>query len=108
MNVDILTAKKADARAHVLLSAAGCVLSDRNADYGEPEDNFEFIAALTDAYLHYRRQARGDSPLQGWDVANLAMLTKIARSVRSPEKADHWIDIAGYAACGYRCVTERS
>ena len=41
----------------------------------------------------------------GWDiskedVAVIMMILKICRLKTSPAKADSWIDIAGYAACG--------
>jgi len=32
-------------------------------------------------------------------------LLKLARIKTSPEHADHWIDIAGYAACGGEVAT---
>jgi hypothetical protein len=38
-----------DPRAVVLDEARQCVLSDRNAAYGQPEDNFANIAALWNA-----------------------------------------------------------
>jgi hypothetical protein len=38
------------------------------------------------------------------DVANLMVLTKVARAKTSPHKLDHYIDIAGYAICGHACV----
>ena len=34
------------------------------------------------------------------DVANMMILLKIARGAIGKPKADNWIDIAGYAACG--------
>ena len=34
------------------------------------------------------------------DVANMMILLKIARGANGKPKADTWIDIAGYAACG--------
>ena len=85
------------ARQHVLDEAAVAVLSDRNADYGNPEDNFNDIARLWDAYW----QARKPGPFTRVDVSVMMVLTKIGRLVTSPCKADHWVDIAGYASCGY-------
>ena len=32
------------------------------------------------------------------DVANMMVLMKIARTKKSPDKADSWVDICGYAA----------
>lgn len=90
-------------RKLVLDEAALAVLSDRNADYGDPEDNFADIAALWTEYVrmqtpHHLRDMV--EPFSRTDVAVMMVLTKIARAVTSPCKADHWVDIAGYAACG--------
>lgn len=81
-------------RETVLDEAKKAVLSDRNVEYGDPEDNFAHIAGLWNAYLQ--------QPLfEPYDVANLMNLVKIARSTTSPRQMDHWTDQAGYAACGY-------
>jgi hypothetical protein len=87
-----------DPRAVVLDEARQCVLSDRNAAYGQPEDNFANIAALWNAYLAMR-----SGPLVAVDVAQLMILMKIARLSTNPAHKDSWVDVAGYSACGYRC-----
>lgn len=89
-------------RRAVLLEAEEAVCSDRNKDYGDPEDNFDDIARLWSAYM--RSDGCGDyafPPFTRADVAVLMMLVKVARMKTSPELKDHWVDIAGYAACGY-------
>lgn len=87
-------------RKEVLDEAAKCVLSDRNKDYGSPEDNFRTTAQIWNAYL----QARGfEITLEPVDVANLMIGLKLARTATSPAKADHYVDMAGYAACGAEC-----
>lgn len=93
-----------DARELVLTEAARCVLTDRNQAYGEPEDNFQRIADLWSAYLWGRGLVARGVFLQPADVALLSSYIKDARIMESPERADHWIDRAGYTACGYRCV----
>ncbi len=80
-------------RPAVLLEEEEAVFIDRNKDYGDPEDNFDDIARLWSAYMR--------SPFTRADVAVLMMLVKVARMKTSPELKDHWVDIAGYAACGY-------
>ena len=80
-------------RRTVLLEAEEAVCSDRNKDYGDPEDNFDDIASLWSAYMR--------STFTRADVAVLRMLVKVARMKTSPALRDHWVDIAGYAACGY-------
>lgn len=88
-------------RKEILAAANKAVhAEDMDHDYGKPEDNFATIADLWNTYL----EAVCDDPdlsvyLSSRDVAAMMILLKIAR-VAASEKADHWIDIAGYAACG--------
>ena len=89
-----------DPRAEVLEAAARCVLSDRQAVYGAPENNFSTIAALWRDYLAARRPG----PLAAHDVAAMMVLMKVARLAVTPEHRDSWVDTAGYAACGARCT----
>lgn len=84
-------------RGEILDEAKQCVLKDRNQTCGDPEDNFRHIAMLWNNWLAMRKSS---GPLTPTDVAIMMTLMKVARLVSSPEKADHWIDIAGYAACG--------
>lgn len=79
-------------REEVLGAAATAVMIDRNADHGAPEDSFSLIAELWEAYL--------ERPIDGYDVAAMMALLKIARIRNNPRHADSWIDLAGYAACG--------
>lgn len=80
-------------RKDFLTEAEKCVCSDRNLQYGEPEDNFSDIAKLWSAYL--------DADIGAEDVAIMMCLFKIARLKSSYyESKDSWIDLIGYAACG--------
>lgn len=88
-------------RKETLDEAARCVMSDRNRDYGGPEDNFRTIAAIWNAYLAARGYTVDIEPV---DVANLMIGVKLARAGTSPEKADHYVDLAGYAACAAEVV----
>lgn len=86
-----------EARAEVLGQALAAVTKDRNLDYGNPEDNFKTIAAFWEVYKHgYKFTAT--------DVAVMMDLVKTSRIMTSPKKIDHWVDKAGYSACGYRCA----
>jgi hypothetical protein len=78
------------------------VCNDRNRDYGDPEDNFADIASLWNTYMGNRVDS-----FTAVDVANLMVLTKVARAKTSPDKLDHYIDIAGYAVCGHACVEKQ-
>jgi hypothetical protein len=79
-------------RNEILDTAKKCVSGDREQDYGSPENNFNRIADLWTAYLGY--------PVNAKDVACMLALLKIARIASGHAKADNWVDLAGYAACG--------
>jgi hypothetical protein len=79
------------------LDAAREAIIARPTDYGAPEDNFQRIAFLWNAYFYARGYKVAIEP---WEVATLMSLLKIARLANSPTHADSWIDLAGYAACG--------
>lgn len=87
-------------RTEILTAAQRCVVGDREQDYGSPERNFERIAELWSTYLGY--------PIDAKDVAAMLALLKIARIASGHAKADNWIDLAGYAACGGEIETEES
>ena len=82
-------------RTEILMAANRCVAGDREQDYGSPEQNFERIAELWNAYFTGRPDYI--SPI---DVACMLALLKIARIASGHAKADNWVDLAGYAACG--------
>lgn len=79
-------------RESILAEARRCVCTNRETDYGSPENSFGKIAALWAAYL--------EEPIDPVDVAVMMALLKIARISSGHGKADNWIDLAGYAACG--------
>lgn len=85
-------------RQRVLEIATTLVHGERNADYDEPADNFRRIADLWSVYL--------GTEIKPHDVAMLNILQKIARIMHSANKLDSWVDIAGYAACGWETVDE--
>lgn len=88
--------KVASGRERVLALALEAVTKDRNIDYGNPEDNFADIAGLWNSYF------QGKSVISPTDVAVAMILMKVARIRTSPMNEDHWVDIAGYAACGFQ------
>jgi len=85
-------------RKECLDAAAGCVLKDRQNQYGGPENNFERIATMWNGYL-------GTNSIKPWDVAAMMGMLKMARARFNPKYADNWVDMAGYAACGIECAT---
>lgn len=90
-------------RAEILKAAERCVCTDRNQQYGEPEDNFRTISMLWSVYLC----ARGmEQPLGAADVGAMMALFKLGRIATGGDKADNFIDLAGYAACAGEISTE--
>ena len=90
-----------DIRAGILEEARKAVCTDRNEQYGEPENSFSVIAELWSAYLT-ARCAPGNSriDLSAADAAEMLVLFKVARSATAiTKKADTYADMAGYAAC---------
>lgn len=101
-------AKRRLTRADILHAAEKCVCGQRETDYGTPEDNFKTIAELWEAYLNKAPTRGVNVRVEAKDVAVMMALLKIARIAAGGGKADSWIDLAGYAACGAECegVTE--
>ena len=79
-------------RKGILSKAERIVDGVREEAYGSPEDNFEVIARLWEAYKGI--------PFSAVDVAMMMILLKIARSKSGTGTEDCFVDIAGYAACG--------
>ena len=86
-------------RAHVLELARKCVCSDRESQYGSPENNFALIAAFWGLYLEEKLQLT-EIEIKAEDVAMMMALLKIARCTTGQVKLDNYVDLAGYAACG--------
>lgn len=81
-------------RRQLLEEAADIVDGDRNKTYGKPENSYGVIAKFWSIYL--------DKSLEPHDVAAMMVLMKLARIKGSNgTHKDSWVDIAGYAACGY-------
>ena len=80
-------------RSEVLTEANDLINGDRNNQYGPPTKDFTRTARMWSAYL--------DIEIRPHDVAALMALLKLSRIAWQPEKRDSWVDLAGYAACGY-------
>jgi hypothetical protein len=78
---------------HILEEAIKTVY-DRPDTHGEPEDSFDRIAVMWEAYL--------DTTVSAADVANLMVLLKVARNAEGHYHEDNYTDIAGYAENGAR------
>lgn len=89
-------------REKLLKQAIQITTSDRNKQYGNPEDNFRVIAGFWSTYL---TAAQGcDIVLSPADVAQMMILFKTARLATNPTHYDSILDQAGYAACAADCI----
>ncbi len=92
-------------REMCLDEAKKCVCTDRNQQYGEPEQNFTVIAQLWQTYLQAATK-KDDIEILPSDVATMMVLFKAGRVATAYQaKADSFVDMAGYAACGCELAT---
>lgn len=75
-------------RLQVLNRAVDLTMGDRNRDYGDPYENHEMIAAIATAI--------SGETFTPEHVVMVHMATKLARMRTSPEKRDHYVDLAAY------------
>ena len=117
--------KPENMRKHILETADRAINGERNASYGDPTQDFARTARYWNEHLcaKYERAISRLSPeyredaekfldwlvdlVEAEDVAIMMMLLKVSRLSWSPQKEDHWVDIAGYAACGAQCADKR-
>lgn len=79
-------------RKQALNEAEKIICTDREKQYGSPENNFAIIADLWSVYTGME--------ITPPDVAVMMTLLKIARIKSGQSKDDNWIDAIGYMACG--------
>lgn len=85
-------------RGALLREAEALITGDRNKSYGSPTENFQNIADLwTVQFGHKLADGQG---FTAPDVAVAMIHVKQARLMAQP-KRDNFVDIAGYAACGW-------
>lgn len=85
-------------REGVLSEASTLITGDRNQTYGSPTQNFTDTANVWNTIL--RRKLKDGESIQPGEVAAMMVGLKLVRMVAQP-KRDNWVDIAGYAGCGY-------
>lgn len=94
-------------RKELLEEAIKITTGDRNVQYGDPNADFNTTALLWSSYLERVMARQGYEvhiDLASHDIAVMMILLKVSRLGWSPDHKDNWLDIAGYAACGYHCV----
>jgi hypothetical protein len=89
-------------RRALLTEATRLITDERNNQYGPPTQDFDRTAIMWTAYLDGRRI------LEAHDVAAMMIILKLSRISWDPTNRDSWVDIAGYSACGYECVTYKN
>lgn len=101
---------KREIAQNTLQTALDVVMKQRQNAHGDAEDSFSMIADLWDAYLRSAHDKAIHQPveplldgrkfrLSAFDVAQMMVLLKIARSVHGDKShADHYVDAAGYSA----------
>ncbi len=88
-------------RSKLLHEAEQLVNGDRNNAYGPPNQDFQRTADLWSIYLDGRRI------IEAHDVAIMMSLLKISRLSWSPDNRDSWVDLAGYASCGWDIIANK-
>jgi len=98
-------------KRELLEQALEACTGGRQLNYGRPEANFQRIADLWNTWIEIKH-IKNDDPevsefLSSWEVPVLMILMKLARLANTPEHKDSWLDIAGYAACGYDITNDK-
>lgn len=90
-------------RESILEEAARLITGDRNKTYGSPTQNFQDTADVWNVLLAEKFKY-GEAITPG-EVAMMMVGLKLVRSKAQP-KEDNWVDIAGYAGCGFEADVE--
>lgn len=93
--------KDAGLNSPVLAEADALINGNRQASYGPPEQDFKRTADMWTGLLQYR-MLPGER-FKPEDVAWMMVCLKASRA-QHQDKRDNYVDAAGYAACGWRCV----
>lgn len=96
-----------EVRRALLEEAVEIICGDRNNQYGPPTQDFQRTAELLNTMGYWHVDGDGHCrELIAHDVALIMIALKLSRLVWNPEKRDSWLDLAGYAGCGWECVVE--
>lgn len=94
MNIDTSTKP----HESILAEAERITDGDRNIQYGDANIDFKRTAIFWSEIV--------GTPITATQVALMMVALKISRACHNP-KRDNWVDMAGYAKCGYRCAVEQ-
>ena len=88
----------------ILDEANEIVNGDRRKAYGHPIDHFSRTIGMINALFsdHLKK------PFEPHHWGQMISIDKLSRAFQSPEKRDHWVDLAGYAECTNLCVEKEN
>lgn len=81
------------------MDIASNTIVDRDNLYGDPMETYGRISDMISLFVN-------EMPVTTLDAISIEILKKLIRIQRSPDQPDSWVDIIGYAACGYS-ISER-
>lgn len=90
----------ASPREALLTEATQLITGDRNKSYGSPTENFQNTADLWN--VQFKHLLKDGAKFTAAHIAQAQIQLKMARMVAQP-KRDNYLDVAGYAACGWEC-----
>lgn len=88
-------------RSGLLQDAEDVITGDRNNSYGDPHQDFARTASILTAMGFVFLDPEEVFDIQAHHVAMILAAVKLSRLAWDPGKRDSWLDLAGYAACGY-------
>lgn len=86
----------------ILAIAYRITRGDRQSSYGPPNQDFRRTAEMWTAL--FKDNLKDGKVFEPFHVAQFMILIKMSRQLHQ-RKADNWIDVAGYARCGWICDT---
>ena len=84
-------------KARSILEQAMIAISEGSEKHGDTAKSFEMIAQMWTTYIAHSMALRKQVALTSFDVANMMMMVKQARSIYG-HSPDNQVDAAGYAA----------
>lgn len=90
-------------RSALLQDAERIITTDRNNTHGDPHQDFARTAAMLTA-MGFCFDSFAGTPVGEIEPHHVAMIlgaVKLSRLSWNPANRDSWVDLAGYAACGY-------
>lgn len=95
-----------DSDEDILQEAHRLTSRDRQSQYGPPNIDFSRTARIWTVI--FEDLLRPGVCFEAHHIAMGQIGLKLSRASHSPEKRDHWVDIAGYARCAWQCISTYS